>query len=702
VQLVSGGFFRVLGIEPVRGRVFGPAEDKVQGADPVGVISWKFWQRDFAGDPGILGRTLRIGKGTFHIIGITPEGFRGIEAGSETDIWIQIAMQQQALPGRDYLTPRDTLWLQVMGRLQPGISRGAAQASVNVALQQILRNWHVRDLNQRIRLRAGARGASEIRDQFSDPLLVLMAMVGLVLLIACANSGNLMLARARGRRREIGVRLALGAARPRLIRQITTESMLIAAMGGALGTLLAMLGTRALLAFASASVSDLALDASSDFRVLLFTAAASLTTGILVGLVPALRETRIDLSQTLSMNQRRTAGSRVRGGRILVVAQIALSIILVTGAALLARSLRNMLVEKVGFDRGRLLQVVVDPFAAGYKGASLTALYQQVLIELRRIPGARDVTVANQDLFGGGDSGDRISLDGSPVHNPDELRSRWTLVGPNYFATLGIPLLRGRQIYASDAARGARFCVVNEAFARQFYPGSDPIGRHLTDEYPTTRETYEIIGVAANAKEHRPDEPVRARFYASLFHPIGTSERAVFVIATAGDPAAAGNAVRAVLARAAPNLPVTGIRTVDDQLGRRLVTQRLIADLSGCFGILGLFMAAIGIYGVMSYSISRRTSEIGIRMALGASGVSVTRMVLKETCWLVVAGAAIGVPCAYAASRLTGSMLFGLKPGDPSALAIALAVILTVSGAAAYLPARRASRVDPMNALRCD
>ena len=703
VQLVSGEFFGVLGIQAAAGRVFGPSEDRVPGANPVGVISWAFWQREFAANASAIGQTMRIGDSTFHIVGIAPAGFHGIEVGADTDVWIPLTMQAQAVPGRDYLTPRDTLWLQAVGRLAPGISRSQAQASVNVTLQQILQDWHVREqLHQNILLQSGAKGASGLRDQFSDPLLVLMAMVGLVLLIACANIANLLLARGKARQREIGVRLALGAARLRLIRQIMTESILIAAMGGALGMLFALLGTRALLAFASASISDLSLDVRSDLPVFLFTGAASLLTGILFGLVPALRQTRVDLKQTLSMNQRGAIGSRLRGGRILVVAQIALSLILVTGATLLAHSLRNMLVQKVGFDRGNLLQIAIDPVSAGYKGASLTGLYRQLFEELRHMSGALDVTLANHGLFSGGDSQDEISLDGSPVHGPDNLRSRWTMVGPNYFSTLGIPLLRGRQMDASDAARGARVCVVNETFARILYPGLDPIGRHVTDEYPTTRETFEIIGVAADAKEHRPDEPRRARFYSTLFHPIGTYQSAVVLVRTAGDPSAVGSATRAAIARVAPNLPITGLITVNEQLGRRLVTQRLIADLSGLFGILGVFMAAIGVYGVMSYSMERRTGEIGIRMALGASRIGVTGMVLKETFRMVVLGAAVGVPCAWAASRLIGSLLFGLKPGDPAALAFALAVILAVCGIAAYVPARRASRVDPMQALRCE
>ncbi len=639
VQMVSAEFFDVLGVHAAAGRLLGPDEDNHSG-----VVSWGFWQRELAGNPAAIGQTVRIGKGTFQVIGIAPRGFGGIEVGSVSDIWVPVTMQREVFPGHDLLTPTDTLWLQVVGRLKPNVSRETAQASVNVALQQLLANRHAktRERKQRIVLQTGARGASSLRDQFAEPLLVLMAMVAMVLLIACANLANLILARASARSREIGVRLALGAARLRLIREMMTESILIAAGGGALGIALAWMGTRALLAFASSSIADLTLDVRNDLRVFLFTAAASILTGVLFGLAPALRETRADLRQIVSINRRGAGATRLRGGRTLVVVQIALSLILVTGAALLARSLGNMLAEDVGFDRSHLLQAGVEPATAGYKDTARTALYRNCLSRnCGGSSGVRGATVANQNLFRGGDSGDQISLDGSPVRDNERLDSQWTLVGPDYFSTLGIPLLKGREINSSDAERGAQVCVVNEEFARRFYPGSDPIGHRVTDEYPTTRETYEIIGVAANAKEHRPNERPHARFYASLYHPIGTVQGAVFVIRTEGDPGVTALGVRAAVARVAPNMPVLSLRTADEQLERSLVTRRLIADLSGLFGFLGLFMAAIGIYGVMSYSMSRRTGEIGIRMALGASRVSVTRMVLQETGWMVVAGVSL-------------------------------------------------------------
>jgi len=347
------------------------------------------------------------------------------------------------------------------------------------------------------------------------------------------------------------------------------------------------------------------------------------------------------------------------------------------------------------------LLVRVDPVTAGYKGAGVNALYQQLREKLRMIPGVNDVTLSNSSLFSG-DSGDQISIDSGWKGTPEELRSRWTLVGPDYFRTLGIPLLRGREIDASDAARGLQVAVVNESFAKFFFPDSNPIGRHVTDEYPTTRETYEIVGVAADVKEHNVAEEKHPRFYATLFHPIGTVESVTLVLSVARDPAGIVPAVRSIIAGINPAMPLGSIRTLNEQIDRRLITQRLIAELSAFFGGVALLMAAIGLYGVMSYAISRRTSEIGIRMALGASKAGVIWMVLRETLWLVATGVAIGLPCAMISGRWITSRLFGLTAADPVSIAAAIAIILGATMLAGYVPARRAARTDPMQALRCD
>lgn len=711
-QLVSGNFFHLLGVQPILGRIFTSEEDQAPGANPVTVVSYGYWQRQFAGNPNVIGSTVRVGQGVFQILGVAPPGFRGILVGSDTDFWFPISMQEQVLPGRDYLKPRDTLWLQVMGRLAPGISLKTAEAGINTAFRQTLRGWAAalptererrNMINEKIELRPGSHGASALRGEFSDPLILLMTMVGVVLLIACANIANLMLARASGRQREIGVRLALGAARRRLIRQLLTESLLIAGMGGVLGIVLSVAGARLLLALVSTGVSDLGLEVHSDTRVFLFTAAISLLTGLVFGLVPAIRATRLDINRTLTANARGSTGGRgrVQTGRILGMTQVALSLVLLMGAALFMRSLHNMLTQNLGFDREHLLMVSVDPATAGYKGLSATAMYERVREELLTLPGVRSATLSGGGLFDG-DSGDHLAIEGSPLRDPEKLVSSWTEVGADYFKTLKIPLLRGREIDAADAARGARVCLINESFLRRFFPNLDALGKHITDEYPTTVETFEIIGVVADSKEHRPNEKKEPRFYSNISHPIGTVGAVTFLLSTSGEPESVAFEARKLLRQFDRNLPILAVRTVDQQIDRRLITERLVADLAAFFGGLALLMAAVGLYGVMSYSMTQRTNEIGIRMALGASATSVRRMVLGETLWMVAVGVAIGLPCGVAVARIISSKLYGVTASDPVSIATALFVVLGSAVLAGYVPAHRASRIDPMLSLRHD
>ena len=682
------------------------------GANPVAVISYDYWQRMFAGDPGIVRTTVRVGAGAFRIVGVAAPGFKGILVGSNADFWFPLTMQQQVLPGRNYLEPIDTLWLQVMGRLAPESSLKRAEAGINVTFQQALAGWSTAlpterqrrlMLEERIQLRPGIHGASALRGEFADPLVLLMAVVGAVLLIACANIANLMLARASGRQREIGIRLALGAARGRLIRQLLTESFLVAVLGGMLGILLSIAGTHLLLALVSTGFDNLGLGVPYDYRVLIFTAAISLLTLLLFGLAPAVRGTRLDVNRTLAANARGSIGgpTDVRSGRLLGIMQVALSLVLLMGAALFIRSLSNLLAQTLGYDREHLLMVKLDPAAAGYKGPGAIALYERIREQLAALPGVRGATLSNTGLFGG-DSGDHVAIDGTPVNDPEQLDSLWTEIGADYFKTLGIPLLRGRDVSVSDVAQGLQVCLINESFLRKFFPGIDPMGKHITDLYPTTRETFEIIGVVADSKEHRPSEKSYPRFYSNISHPIGTVRSVTYLLKTMRNPTTVASAVRESLRKLDRNLTILTLRSADQQIERRLITQRLVADLAGFFALVALLMAAIGLYGVMSYSMTRRTNEIGIRMALGASARTVKRMVLAETLWMVAIGIAAGVPCAITLARLISSRLYGLSAIDPLSVTAAIAVIVISGFLAGYVPAYRASKVDPMHSLRHD
>ncbi|HUA62008.1 MAG TPA: ABC transporter permease [Verrucomicrobiae bacterium] len=703
-QLVSGEFFEVLGVRPLAGRVFTAADDRT--ASPIAVISYDFWRQQFDASPEVLGRNLRTGHAVFQIVGVTPPEFHGITVGSDVNVWFPITTQPLALPGHDFLKPVDTLWLHVMGRLAPGVSRNAAEAGINVTFRQSLSIWALALpgekglLNQKIELKLGGRGASTLRDSFSDPLMLLMGMVGVVLLIACANLANLMLARARNRQREVGVRLALGASRWRLIRQLLTESLLVAAFGGVLGIAIGIAGSRLLVALVSAGVSGLFVDPPRATDLLLFTAAISVGTGLAFGLVPALRASRLDLVRAIGGSTRGAAASRgnARSGRILVVTQVALSVVLLTGAALFVRSLRNKLAAPLGFERDGLLTVPVD--TAQVPAAARPALYERLRARLRQVPGVEGVTLSNHSLFGGSDAGDDLSIEGSPEKNPEELHTRWSEVGADYFKTMGVPVLLGREISADDAARGAQVCVINEAFRKRLLPDGNPLGRHITDEYPTTRETYEIIGVVADAKEHSTIEKSRPRFYANIAHPIGTLDSVAFLLRNTGDEAGVVAGARQAIREIDRNLPILEIRTVVNQINRRLITERLLAQLASFFGTVALFMAAIGLYGVISYSMSQRRSEIGIRMALGASARSVVRMVLRQTIGMVAIGLAIGVPCAIAVGRLFANRLYALQAADPLSMAAGVGVVLAAALLAGYVPARRAARGDPMISLR--
>jgi predicted permease len=630
-------------------------------------------------------------------------------------------MQDSIYPGRDLLTASKGLtnmhiWLQVLARLKPGISPEQARASINVTFKNLLESkvgasiseeQRRHDLDQRINLQKAAGGSSVLREHFGDPLKILMVMVGFVLLIACANVANLLLARGAARQKEFAMRLAIGAGRPRLIRQLLTEGLLLAVSGAVAGLLLAQWADALLLRMVSGGESgtpSIHLDLHPDARVLGFSLGVTLLTTMLFALVPALYSTRLDLTPALkstpSGSSSEASHRRFPAGKILVVTQVAVSVILLVSAGLFVRSLSKLGEVNLGYNRENLLLFRVDAAAAGTKGAAIPRFQLDLLARISAIPGLRGATVSKNGLFSHSESGDPIIAEGYAPKSGEELHSRMDFVGPQYFSTLGIPILMGREIEAQDTADSIRAGVVNQTFAHRFFPNTNPIGKYVRDTYPGNPGEMVVVGVAADAKYNSLRENAVPRIYGPIANPLWENPAAIYEVRTYADPQAVTAAVRKIVQEAAPTLPRVEVRTMSGLVDDSLQTDRFIEQLAGAFSLLALLLAAIGLYGLMAYTVSRRTKDIGIRLALGAERGNVLWNVLRETLVLVLTGIAIGVPFALGGTQLVRSMLFGLGFADPIAILIAVTLLTFVAALAGFLPAWRASKVDPMIALR--
>jgi predicted permease len=683
----------------------------------VAVISDAFWRDRFGGAPDVIGRKIRIRNTTYEIVGVAPPQFHGESVGANPDIWVPLTMESEVFPGQDYLSPEPnpfhkTEWLTAIGRLKPGVTLAQAKAGIEVVFHQMMEaqtggmsaHDKQRFLNQHLAVTAGSHGGSTLRGDFGKPLLILMVIVGLILLIACANVANILLARSAARQKEISIRVALGASRPRVFRQVLTESILLAAMGGAVGLLLAQWADAALLRMVSTTSDPVSLDVHPDPAVLAFTFGVSLLTGILFGLTPAFQATRVNLKAMA----RGVAGAsarpgRVPAGRILVVAQVSLSLLLLVVAALFVRSFRNLSGTQLGYDREHLLEFFVNPLSAGYRPAEIPALDHGILLSVAGIPGVRGVTLIDNPLLGGMDSSSPVTIQGQRPLRGEDAATRWSMVGPGFFSTTGIPILEGREITDGDSGNGQRVGVINQTMARKFFPHSDPIGQRAFVHTTLGDAPFVIVGVAQDAKQRNAKEKPFPRFYVPYFNPIGDDWKpgAAIIVRTAGKPSSFSSAIRSAVKQAAPGLPaVATMQTIDERLSDSLVTDRMIASLSAAFGVLAVVLVCIGLYGVMAYATSRRTNEIGIRIALGAQRSGILWLILRESLLLVLIGAAIGVPLVFAAGRWISSLLFGLQPADPVALLFGIALMFAVGMLASYIPARRATRVDPMITLR--
>ena len=702
MEIASGGYFTILGVHPLMGRLFTDEDDRTPSSSPVAVISFQYWRERLSADPAVLGKTIRINNYPFTVIGVTPPGFFGIEVGTSPDVWVPMMMQPEVFGGRVAFDDGNWGWLQVFGRRAPGLTEQQARAGLDVTLQQIqLQNAaprfyaHPKELS--IRLTAAAQGTSRLRVDFENPLEVLMALVGLVLLIACANVANLLLARSAARRREIAVRLSLGAARSRLIRQLLTESILLSLIGGALGVLFSGFGVHFLLAFLPADRIPIVLEVSASARVLGFALAVSVLTGALFGLAPALESTRATLAGSLKDDGARLRG-RGRFGlrRLLVVAQVSLSLLLLVGAGLFLRSLRNTAAINIGLKTDGVLMASVNPRLNGYTPPQVANFYQQLQARLSAMPEVQAVGMSEVPLLSGNYNAVGLRIAGLP--DPPQGRSIITnTVDPGLFDIAGIPIVRGRGFGPQDTPASGRVVILSETAARYFFGDAEPIGRKVV---MGSRAELEVIGIARDSKYRavREDTP-RIGYYdlAQVNPPV--VERTVY-LRTVGDPTAHAAALRAAIRGLDRNLPVYNLKTFDQQKAESLVRERMIATLSGFFGALALLLAAVGIYGVMAYAVLHRTREIGIRMSLGAARRKVIWMVLRDALATTAAGIVIGFPLARWLAGFVATQLYGVKPTDAGTLFTACAVLAGVALLAAAIPAWKASRVDPVIALR--
>ncbi len=707
VQAVSGGYFGTLGVAAARGRLLVPADDSA-GAATTAVASYAFWRGRMGGDPAAVGASIVVNGAPVSIVGIAPPGFFGVERGASPDLWVPLSFYEaqwekqspDTLPGN----PR-MWWLSVVGRLRPGATVDEAQAELAVAFRQTLTaapGSATASPVPRLHAAPAGRGLDTLRRRFSTSLWLLMAMVALLLAIACANVAGLLLARAAARRQEIATRVSLGAPRARLVRQLLVESTVLSVLGGAAGLLVARWAAAVLVGFFAESRDQVRVDVSLDARVLLFTAVVSVACGLVFGLAPALRLTR---SRALApgAGDRRTHARPHRSGRVLVAMQVGLSLVLLVGAGLMLGTLRRLQSVDVGFPRERLVVFDVKPGLNGYDGQRLAGYYEELARRMAAIPGVRSVAFSLLGPIGSGSSTSRLEIlgSGAPGRQVDFHRH---LVSAGYFDTLGVPVLAGRAISAGDTATAPRVAVVNREFARRYLGGADPLGRVLrrgTAEKPFDAEVVGVVGdVRYNQVRETPPPTVYFSYLQASPRPDYVPFFMNYLVRTEGDP----RPVELALHRAALSLdkdvPLVNVRTEETVIDQVLFLERAFAWLTAAFGVVALALAGVGLYGTISYTVAQRTPEIGVRVALGATRGRILAWVLRQTAQVVLAGVAFGLPLAWAAARLLKSRLYELSPGDPWTLAAAVAAVLAASAVALWLPARRATRVDPVVALR--
>ncbi|MGH9838965.1 MAG: ABC transporter permease [Blastocatellia bacterium] len=721
-QEVTGNFFSVLGAAAVLGRTLTQADDQAGNPQPVAVISHGFWQRRFGADPAVVGKTIVFEDAPLTIVGVAPPGFFGIEVGANPDLWwpMQLAPRVDSGPWARRLKEPDSWWLRVMGRVPAGGNRRQVQAELDVIFQQHLAEFaatraskwsaemqrFIRERN--LELMPGNIGWTRLRQQFRQPLFILMAVAGLVLLIACANVASLLLARAAARQHEFSMRSALGAGRLRLVRQLLTESLLLAALGALLGLLLAQWGTQALLALLRLQGDPISFNVAPDARVLLFTTAAALLTGLLFGLAPALRSSRIDLAADLKGTQVSVAGGglRQRLNQSLVVTQVALSLVLLIGAVLFVRTLEKLKGQDAGFNRENV--VLFDlAFTTKQEAARRASLYKDLLARLEALPGVRAASLSTFFLLSGGGWSEQMGADGYAARPGEDLNCQGLMVSPRFFETLGTPILQGRDLGPQDErpaltpdANAPRTALINQTMARRYFGNANPVGRHIHFLH-RPQEKFEIVGVAADMKSNSLREPPPPTYYLPVFR--GTTEMQLsFALRTTGEAGALMAGIQAVVREADASVQVRDLRTMNELVNASIHQERVLAKLGGFFSLFALALACLGLYGVLSFSVVQRTREIGLRIALGAQAADVISLVVSQGLKLVLLGLALGLMAALVLMRFVASLLYGVTATDPPTFIGVSLSLLLIGVLASWLPARRAARTDPMTALRHD
>jgi predicted permease len=698
-SIATGNYFDVLGVKPVAGRFFLPEEDKTVDTHPVAVVGYNLWSSYFNSNPGLVGNTIKLNGHPFNVIGIAPQGFEGTVTGLSTDVWVPLMMHGKLIPGSDHQN-REAAWLMVIGRLKPGVSEAQARTDITTIATRLEQSYPASNKERGVRLASASGVHPEIRGVVTTFLGILMVVVGLVLLIACTNVASLLLARSVTRRKEIAIRLAMGATRWRIIRQLLTESALFALLGGALALIITRWITSLLLAFKPAEI-PFSLDLGQDRRVFIFALALSFVVGTIFGLAPALQATKLDLVSGLKTDNSLEGYGRSRLRSLLLIVQVSLSVVLLIAAGLFVRSLGNATSLSPGFDTSNLYVMPLNPTLLGYDEVKLVAFYRELTTRVEAIPGVKAATLSRFIPLGGaadkvGVLADRQEL--PPGQEPPPVF--YNLIAPNYFNALDIPLQRGRAFTEQDREGAPNVAIVNETMARRYWPDQDAIGKRIR----IRNQEFEVVGMAKDTKYRSLVEEPRPYLYVPALQSkagqFPASEMLLQVRADGGSGQAVVNAIRKEVQSLDPNLPLFSMTTMQESMRASLMPTRMAGAILGISGIIALILSSLGIYGLVSYSVAQRTREIGVRMALGAQRKDILRLIIMQVMKLIVIGLAIGLIGAFILTRATTSFLYGVSPTDTVTFVLITLLLTGVALAACSIPARRAVKVDPLEALR--